>query len=183
MKARQMRTETPRWGDDELTEQLLHQLNKDHIGAETIQRMVRAAGGKKSLVPLLGHIASGEEPGESWYEQANAIYVLGMMKDPAAIPWLTHLLGTADIDLQILAVRALGRIGGDQALEPVRRLYNAPQTVEKKIEPPAANGAGHTPAVPCPVPPALALEMRQVLDQAGQPPAPLRTGRQPRSDD
>lgn len=182
MKARQMRTETPRWSADELTEQLLHQLNKDHIGTETIQRMVRAAGGKKSLVPLLGSIAGGAAPGETWYEQANAVYVLGMIKDPAAIPWLTRLLGTADIDLQILAVRALGRIGGDQALEPVRRLYNAPQTVEKKIAPPAANGTP-APAVPCPVPPALALEMRQVLDQAEHPPAPLRTGRQARTDD
>ena len=183
MKARQIRAETPRWSADELTEQLLHQLNKDHIETDTIQRIVRAAGGKKSLVPLLGNIASGAAPGESWYEQSNAIYVLGMMKDPAAIPWLTRLLGTADIDLQILAVRALGRIGGDQALEPVRRLYNAPQTVEKKIQSPAANGAAHPTAVPCSVPPALALEMRQVLDQAEHAPAPSRTVRRARTDD
>jgi hypothetical protein len=183
MKARQMRTEVPRWNADELIEQLHRQLNKDHIERDTIRWMVQAAGGKKSLVPLLGSIASGAEPGESWYEQANAIYVLGMMKDPAAIPWLTRLLGTADIDLQILAVRALGRIGGDQALEPVRRLYNAPQTVEKKIQPPAANGAAHPSALPCPVPPALALEMRQVLEEAEHGPAPRRALRRPATDD
>jgi hypothetical protein len=80
------------------------------------------------------------------------------------------LLGSADMDMQILAVRALGRIGGDQALEPVRRLYNAPHSAEKKPLAPAAraNAAPGAEPQPCLVPPALAVEMREVLkaDQA-----------------
>src|SRR5215212_2105003 len=131
MSTRQVKDNSPRWSAGELQQQLLQQLNKDHINMETIQRLVKAAGGKKSILPLLGSIASGTMPDETWYEQANAIYVLGMIKDPAAIPWLTSLLGDDDADLQVLAVRALGRIGGDQALEPVRQLYNAPHPAPK----------------------------------------------------
>jgi HEAT repeat protein len=117
---------------------------------------------------LLGKIALGEIEGVSCYERTNAIYVLGMMKDPAAVPWLTTLLCHSDLDLQILAVRALGRIGGDQALEPVRRMYNGPrrgleQGTNGETKHFAADSLAE--ALTTPIPPALALEMRDVLGQ------------------
>jgi hypothetical protein len=133
---------------------------------DTINYLV-AAGGKRRVLPILGQIALGEVEGAGCYERSNAIYVLGMMKDPAAVPWLTTLLTHSDVDLQILAVRALGRIGGEQALEPVRRMYNGPRRcVDGATE--AKPGPVDTlaDAVSAPIPPALALEMRDVLQPA-----------------
>src|SRR5438034_4305142 len=108
-----------------LTQQLLHQLGQDHINLDAIRQLATAAG-KRRLLPLLGQIATGALPDETSYHQANAIYTLGMMRDPAAVPWLAPLLDVPDPDVQVLAVRALGRIGGEEALEPVRRRYNRP---------------------------------------------------------
>jgi hypothetical protein len=169
---------TPRWPADELEQQLRQQLGKDHISVETI-RYLSAAGGKNRVLPLLGRIAVGEVAGTTCYERSNAIYVLGMMKDPAAVPWLTTVLGEPDVDLQILAVRALGRIGGDQALEPVRRLYNGPRRCVDgapggEAKPAVADGLAET--LSTPIAPALALEMRDVL----RPPASNGDGTLPR---
>jgi hypothetical protein len=157
---------TPQWPTDDMERQLLQQLGKDHISVDTINYLV-AAGGKRRVLPILGQIALGEVEGAGCYERSNAIYVLGMMKDPAAVPWLTTLLTHSDVDLQILAVRALGRIGGEQALEPVRRMYNGPRRcVDGATE--AKPGPVDTlaDAVSAPIPPALALEMRDVLQPA-----------------
>lgn len=160
MNRREDKREPTRWNADELQQQVLQQLGKDHINTDTIRHMV-AAGGKQEVLPVLGELAQGAVPGETHYEQANAIYVLGMIKDPAAVHWLEPLLGRASEDLQILAVRALGRIGGDAALAPVRRLYNGREPNG------AANGAAlelSADSLGEPVPPALALEMRDALN-------------------
>jgi hypothetical protein len=162
------------WHADEMEQQLLQQLGKDHISVETINYLI-AAGGKNRVLPILGKIAVGEIEGTSCYERSNAIYVLGMMKDAAAVPWLTALLGHADVDTQILAVRALGRIGGEQALEPVRRLYNGPRrgldhVTDGEAKHVAADSLAG--AISTPIPPALALEMRDVL----QAPLPALNG-------
>jgi hypothetical protein len=69
------------------------------------------------------------------------------------VPWLTAILDAPDPALQMPAVRALGRIGGEGALAPVRRHYNAP-----------APEPGTAPSSP-PPPPALAQEMRAALQQ------------------
>ncbi len=165
---------TPQWHTDEMEQQLLQQLGKDHMSVDTIKYLV-AAGGKSRVLPLLGQIALGELDGTTCYQRSNAIYVLGMVKDPAAVPYLTALLGHTDVDLQILAVRALGRIGGDQALEPVRRLYNGPR---RGAEPGSTGSAKRVladslaEALSSPVPPALALEMRDVLQPAPVPAKP-----------
>jgi hypothetical protein len=165
---------TRQWHADEMEQQLLQQLGKDHISVETINYLV-AAGGKSRVLPILGKIAVGEVEGTSCYERSNAIYILGMMKDPAAVPWLTALLGHTDVDLQILAVRALGRIGGEQALEPVRRLYNGPcRGVDRGTNGEAKQRTADSlaEALTTPIPPALALEMRDVL----QAPMPALNG-------
>lgn len=156
---------TPQWPSDEMEQQLLQQLGKDHISVDTINYLI-AAGGKRRVLPILGKIAQGEVEGTECYERSNAIYVLGMMKDPAAVPWLTPLLVNPDVNLQILAVRALGRIGGEQALEPVRRMYNGPRRwVDQDRKDAAKPGTADelTEAISSPIPPALALEMRDVL--------------------
>jgi hypothetical protein len=73
-----------------MEQQLLQQLGKDHISVETI-RYLSSAGGKNRVLPILGQIAVGEVEGTTCYERSNAIYVLGMLKDPAAVPWLTTI--------------------------------------------------------------------------------------------
>jgi hypothetical protein len=77
--------------------------------------------------------------------------------------------------MQILAVRALGRIGGEHALEPVRRLYNGPRRCVDHApngEAKSAVADGLAETLSTPIPPALALEMRDVL----RPSAPSPNG-------
>lgn len=120
-------------------------LGKDHLGPDVI-RTLAALGDE--VVPALGAIATGTRPAPA-YERENAIYVLGMIGRDGAVDYLTQVLWTPDLNLQVLAARALGRIGSPPALAELRRLYNG--------------------AVPRPLPPALAMELREVLGHLAPP--------------
>ena len=148
-------------GDSAIHTTLLHQLGKDHLNSGAIRQLLSSEG-RDPVLSGLARIAAGSTPEVTSYIQANAIYALGMIGDPAALPTLLGLLDESDPDLQVLVVRALGRIGGEQALEPVRRLYNGPPAPTDKAAP-ASPPIAAAPAPQCHVAPALALEMQAAL--------------------
>jgi hypothetical protein len=115
-------------------------LQKDHVGPDVIHAIEHMDA---DVVDLLGGIATATRPANS-YQRENAVYVLGMLGRHDAIVYLERLLGSPDLNLRVLAARALGRIGTPAALAPLRRLYNG------------TAGCGT-------LPPALALELRDIL--------------------
>ena len=104
---------------NEETCRVLQLLGKDHLGPEVIDRLAALDG----VGPLLGRIVTGSQPAGD-YERENAIYALGMIGADAAVPDLAHVLWQGEPDSQLLAARALGRIGNPAALAELRRLYH-----------------------------------------------------------
>jgi|SRR5579859_2132475 len=158
---------------------VLKLLGKDHLGPDVIQGLASMGG---EIIPLLGSVATGERPADP-YQQENALYVLGMLGQDSAVPALARVLWGSDPNLQLLAARALGRIGSPAALAELRRLYNGYQapaadgldagpdadpgaTLPAPDQPAAVRRAlagWGQPAAPRPMPPALALELRDIL--------------------
>ncbi len=60
---------------------------------------------------MLGAIATGERPASA-YERENAVYVLGMLGQDSAVDPLARVLWDSNLNTQVLAARALGRITG-----------------------------------------------------------------------
>ncbi len=163
---------------------VLQLLAKDHLGPAVIRSLAALDG----VVPLLAGLATGAQP-SGCYERENAIYALGMLGADAAVPDLVHILWIADPNEQLLAARALGRIGNATALAELRRRYQGytaltppvPPSYTGRAEPsdwapPApriaeASGAWPTAAPPeagngagtRALPSALALELRDIL--------------------
>lgn len=166
---------------------MLQLLGKDHLGPEVIQSLAALDG----VVPLLGRVATGDHPA-GCYERENAIYALGMLGADAAVPDLARVLWSSDASSQLLAARALGRIGSPAALAELRRLYHGtaaadltpptPLPHEGRGEPASValriaerGGAGQTsptgsgdgyaglPRPAHPLPSAVALELRDIL--------------------
>jgi HEAT repeat protein len=73
--------------------------------------------GVASVEPLT-NVLKGSDPDRRW----NAVYALGAIGDPAAVPALAGVLSDADVDLAMAAVQALGAIGGEA---PVSALTDA----------------------------------------------------------
>ncbi len=167
------------------TGRVLQLLGKDHLGPEVIHSLAALDG----VVPLLGRIATGAQAANC-YERENAIYALGMIGAEAAVPDLAHVLWQGEPNSQLLAARALGRIGNPAALAELRRLYHgtaaadltppAPlpyegrgESVTPRIAEPsgawqtsihrASNGHSGLPAPAHPLPSAVALELRDIL--------------------
>ncbi len=166
---------------------VLHLLGKDHLGPEVIHSLAALDG----VGPLLGQVATGVQPA-SCYERENAIYALGMLGADTAVPDLARVLWSSDPNSQLLAARALGRIGSPAALAELRRLYHG--TAAADLTPPAplpyegrggqappvpriaesggawqtsthgaSDGHGGMPAGTRPLPSAVALELRDIL--------------------
>jgi HEAT repeat protein len=60
------------------------------------------------------------------HRRQDAAYVLGLMKDPAAVPALKLALHNPDPLLRMLSVQALGKIGGAEAQEALRQAVGDP---------------------------------------------------------
>ena len=71
------------------------------------------------------------------HRRQDAAFVLGMMRDPAAVPALSLALHNPDGLLRMLCVQALGKIGGPEAREV---LVNALRDPEPKIAHEAQKG-------------------------------------------
>ncbi len=160
------------------TGRVIKLLGKDHIGTDVIRTI---AGMGADIIPTLGAIATGERPAGT-YERENAIYVLGMLGQDSAIDDLAQVLWDSNLNLQVLAARALGRVGNrgnGAAIDLLRRVYNGywgPSADEPEAARPAADSPGGArlnlrswsgQATPTPLPSALAMEIRDILGLNG----------------
>jgi len=150
-------------------------LGKDHLGPDVVHTIERMGDG---VIPMLGTIATGEQPADE-YERENAIYVLGMIGQDQAVDYLSRVLWSPDLNLQVLAARALGRIGSPEALAELQRLYKGyrlpapipapPTAADSDATRPAADRVKEPArrALPRPIPAPLALELRDILGPQG----------------
>lgn len=163
----------------DITGRVIKLLGKDHIGPDVIRTI---AGMGEDVIAVLGAVATGERPASA-YERENAVYVLGMLGQDSAVDPLARVLWDPNLNTQVLAARALGRIGhrgNQEALDLLRRVYNGywgPSADEPEAARPAADSpggarvnlrswAGQT--TPTPLPPALAMEIRDILGLNGE---------------
>jgi len=68
---------------------------------------------ESAAVPVLAAYLKDDR----WYVVRNAVFILGEIRHPSAIPHLEPLLGHNDVRVGREAIRALARIGGPQALD------------------------------------------------------------------
>jgi len=85
--------------------------------------LIEALGetGDHSFFHLLKGLLNASEPEKI---RKSAIYALGRLKDPNAVPPLIDHLSDPDPHLRTRAVEALGEIGRNEAYEPIRKLVS-----------------------------------------------------------
>ncbi len=67
-----------------------------------------------------------ELPDEKWYRVRNAIFVLGMLRDPSACRYLRLHIGDSDVRVRREIATALEKIGGEEAADLLLLMANDP---------------------------------------------------------
>jgi len=74
----------------------------------------------KSEIDFLLEMAKGNAGGVSPYQRRNAVLLIGLLKPENAVGAVAGLLKNKDAGLRVYAIRALGRIGTEDASQALR---------------------------------------------------------------
>jgi hypothetical protein len=68
----------------------------------------------------------------SWRVRLQAAVVLGKLRDPRAVPWLTRALSDPDENVRSVAVTALAEIGEPETMRSIERLRSDPSSMVRQ---------------------------------------------------
>jgi hypothetical protein len=106
-----------------IEEQVLYALDQDEISTKVIERF-RYNG--EDWWAVARKVVSGDLKASD-YQLSNAVYVLGKLGDPKAVPVLEKALSHADTKVRIGGLRALGRIPSPESSAVLNRFLEKKQ--------------------------------------------------------